>query len=259
MPSLQKIYNSVANLQEKPGVQNYNGRRDSQMLHGEPFKPLGEETNGWSRGVSVLDGYTGWVYSSNLHLAKFAETHVVKNIFTHTYPDPDFKRRLAAEFSFMSRVTVDATRAPENGFIKLQGRHLWVPESHLLAIDDLVAHPADIVDTAEMFKGIPYIYGGRTSQGLDCSGLVQIALQRNGVPCPRDADQQEPVVGKAVRKPHRGDIVYFKDGAGLHTGIMIDSKYIINATMRTMNVAVEKLDDMKKNYGGIKSIRRPEF
>lgn len=259
MRSLQKIYNAVANLQEKPGVQNFNGRRDSQMLHGEPFECIGQEINGWCRGISLIDGYDGWVHSNNLHLAKFAPTHVVQNISSNAYGDPDFKLRVATTFSFMSRVTVDATRAPENGFVKLQSRHLWIPESDLLAVDNLAVHPADIVDTAKMFKRIPYVYGGRTSQGIDCSGLVQLALQRNGVPCPRDADQQEPVVGKAVKKPQRGDIVYFNDGAALHTGIMVDSKHIINATMRTMKVVVEKLDDMKNNYDGIKSIRRPQF
>lgn len=255
MRELTKIYGAVANLQANPWIQISIGRRDSQMLHGEPFEILAEK-DGWLQGRSVLDGYTGWINAGFKGEGNEVPTHVVDHRMTNVYPSPDFKTRPSEIFSFMARVTVDPAQQQQNGFVKLKGRSLWVPQSHLIDITTLSANPADIVETAKMFSGTPYLYGGRTSNGIDCSGLVQLAIQRNDGFCLRDADQQEPVVGKIVKKPRRGDIVYFNDGAALHVGIMVDSKHIINATVRHMAVVVEKLEEMQKFYGGIKSIRR---
>ena len=255
MRELIKIYNAVTHLQANPWIQVKIGRRDSQMLHGEPFEIIAEK-DGWLQGRSVLDGYTGWIDGTHKGKGDEVPTHVVHQRMTNLYYEPDFKTRPCAVFSFMSRVTIDSTQEPQNGFVKLQGRSMWIPEQPLLDITTLAANPVDIVDTAMMFSGTPYLYGGRTSSGIDCSGLVQLAIQRNGGFCLRDADQQEPVIGKEVKKPRRGDIVYFNDGAALHVGIMVDTKHIINATVRHMAVTVEKLDEMQKFYGGIKSIRR---
>lgn len=251
---LATIYNAVTNLQANPWIQVSIGRRDSQMLHGEPFEILAEK-DGWLQGRSVLDGYRGWIAPG--HSTDYQDpTHIVHQRMTNVYPGPDFKMRPSEIFTFMARVSVDLTQEPQNGFVKLKGRHLWIPQNHLTDIKTLAANPVDIVDTAMMFIGTPYLYGGRTANGIDCSGLVQLAIQRSGGFSLRDADQQEPVIGKSVKKPRRGDIVYFNDGPALHVGIMADSKNIINATVRHMSVVVEKLDDMQKFYGGIKSIRR---
>lgn len=263
MSKLFRVFTSVADLQEKPGDRSQIGRRDSQLLYGEEF--LAETiANGWAYGRSLLDGYKGHVRLSDLRPDGEGErdesTHAVSTLIANAYPEPNFKTRPSLTLSFMARVLVGETPS-ENGFVKLKdGADLWIPESHLIALKDLKSNPADIVETAQMFSGAPYLYGGRSATGIDCSGLVQVALQRNGIDCPRDADQQQNVIGKKVslRGIRRGDIVFFKG----HVGIMVDDKNILNATVREMKTITEPLQDMLKHYGTAKkdailAVRRP--
>lgn len=253
-PWLHKIFADATRLQDAPGDQPKIGRRESQMLHGEPFLVNRFEDSGWAFGKSVLDNYEGWIHELHLEFIHNQPTHIVTSLMTNAHATPDFKTMPALTFSFMSRVTVDPGMR-HDGFIKLKDcHHLWVPESNLLPIGDMTANPVDIVDTAMMFEGCPYGYGGRHAQGIDCSGLVQLSLQRNGLPCPRDADQQENVIGANVtgETPRRGDIVYFPG----HVGIMKDEENVINATVRHMKVIVEPMADLISAYGNPTSIRR---
>lgn len=250
MKKIVRIFSAVANLQEQAGDQSHIGRRDSQLLHGEPFEIQSVQED-WAYGRSVLDGYTGHVRLTDIDNRRMKTTHAVATIHTNTYPAPDFKTQPSLTLSFMSRVAVDPKRT-QDGFVALKGfTDTWIPQSHLIALKDLKKNPADIVETAMMFSGTPYIYGGRSARGIDCSGLVQIALQRNGVFCPRDADQQQDQIGKPVRLANirRGDIVYFPG----HVGIMVDDKNILNATVREMKVLIEPFEDMWKNYGATKA------
>lgn len=241
-----KIFGAVANLQEHPGDQVHIGRRDSQLLHGEEFE-VDSILNGWAAGRSKLDGYQGHIRLTDIDRDQSKTTHAVSTLITNAYTAPDFKTQPSLTLSFMSRVAVDLQRT-ENGFCAIKGeKDLWIPESHLIALKNLKTSPADIVDTAMMFNDVPYIYGGRSARGIDCSGLIQIALQRNGISCPRDADQQQNAIGRSVslKNIRRGDIVYFPG----HVGIMVDSKNILNATVRHMKVLVEPLDDLLGHYG----------
>lgn len=241
-----RIFSAVANLQEKPGDQHHIGRRDSQLLHGEQFA-IQSVADGWAFGHSVLDFYPGHIRLTDIDGRNITPTHAVATIHTNTYRAPDFKTQPSLTLSFMSRVAINPART-QNGFVALKGvSDLWIPQSHLIALKDLARNPADIVDTAQMFSGTPYIYGGRSARGIDCSGLVQIALQRNGISCPRDADQQQNVIGTAVPLSdlRRGDLVYFPG----HVGIMVDHENILNATVRHMKVVTEKLADILPHYG----------
>lgn len=257
MNKIVRIFSAVANLQEFPGDQAHIGRRDSQLLHGEQFK-IESVTGDWAFGHSVLDNYPGHIRLTDIDARRITPTHAVATIHTNTYRAPDFKTQPSLTLSFMSRVAVNTART-QNGFVALKGvTDMWIPQSHLIALKDLTRNPADIVDTAQMFSGTPYIYGGRSARGIDCSGLVQIALQRNGLSCPRDADQQQDIIGTAVALDdlQRGDIVYFPG----HVGIMVDDQNILNATVRHMKTLTEKLTDILPHYGdgekAILSIRR---
>lgn len=253
-PWLCKIFTDAARLQETPGDQPKIGRRESHMLHGEAFHVHHIQDDGWAFGKSVLDDYEGWVHDRNLVYIHDEPTHIVTSLMANAHTTPDFKTLPALTLSFMSRITAD----PDNrhdGFIMLKNRpQLWVPESNLLPIGDMTTTPVDIVDTAMMFEGCPYGYGGRHAQGVDCSGLVQLAMQRNGLSCPRDADQQENVIGMNVtgQALQRGDIVYFPG----HVGIMKDAENVINATVRHMKVIVEPMSDLIGVYGTPTSVRR---
>jgi hypothetical protein len=207
----------------------------------------------WAFGSSELDFYTGWVEDVHLGMLKDKPTHAVVCLMTNTYNTPDFKTPPVETLSFMSRVTVEPSIV-KDGFIMLRDSLLWVPENHLIAIDTLSANPADIIDTALMFSNCPYLYGGRSASGIDCSGLVQLALQRNGLYCPRDSNQQESVIGTAVPlyDLKGGDIIFFPG----HVGIMKDTLNLINATTRHMKVMVEPLDDLIQTYGPPTAVRR---
>jgi cell wall-associated NlpC family hydrolase len=224
------------------------GRRDSQLLYGEEFQVLGKN-GGYLHGRSLVDGYEGHIHQSALEPKTLNTTHVVAVPLAHIYGEPDFKTRPLMVLSFMSRVTTEA-KSTQDGFIKISGDKGWVFESEIAALDD---HHTDIVHTAETFLHTPYLYGGRSALGIDCSALVQLSLLRAGIPCKRDTDQQTDI-GKDVAQKDidRGDIVFFKG----HVGIMIDKKRILNATARRMQTCIENLSHVAESYGGITAVKR---
>jgi cell wall-associated NlpC family hydrolase len=278
---LCKIFSPAVNLQEYPGKRSAAGDMDSQMLHGELFNVLAfnEDLPGthltWAKGRGQ-DGYEGWLPDTALMHATIKPTHAVTVAKTPVYMEPAGDCPVEGlEFSFMSRLTLELGTT-ENGFLRMRSyspdvMELWVPESNILAIDALAAKPADILDTAKMFLGNKYVYGGRTHHnvdengpedwGTDCSGLVQLAFQRNALPCPRDSNQQMTSIGRPVdiRDIQTRDIVFF-DG---HVGIMVDDKNIINATQRHGKVVIEPLAEMMQEYGEpgkrILAVRRMDF
>lgn len=225
------------------------GRRDSQLLFGESFTSLRSEGE-WVFGISDVDGYEGYI--NQRHLEKFvaAPTHIVSSVGTHIYAEPDFKTRPIMALGFMSRVRVLNTEE-QNGFVEIADMG-WVYATHLEEISKL-GHERDIAKTALRFLYAPYLYGGRTGLGIDCSALTQLSVLYAGVSCPRDSDQQM-VIGKDVKEGdiRRGDLVFFKG----HVGIMVDEKNVVNATSRTMDTRIEALADLIKIYDGLKTVRR---
>ena len=246
--SILNISAPFARLQDRPGQHDQISRRDSQMIFGEEFE-VSHVKDGWAQGRSVLDGYEGWVSADNLTDEKIDTTHAVDVRMTNVYPEPDFKTYPSLTMTFMSRVKTDMTNAI-GGFAPIvhEGKTLWVPDNHLIGLEDLQSNPADTVDTMIMFKDTSYIYGGRTAWGVDCSALIQLALQRNGLFCPRDTDQQMPVLGESVALADikRGDLVYFPG----HVGAMVDAENILNATVREMKSVIEPLHEMAEYYRG---------
>lgn len=215
-------------------------RRDSQLLFGERFEI--ELIDGdWAFGKSVNDGYEGFVALSTLEPADGAPTHSVSNILSHIYGEPTFKIRPTLQIGFKSELICSDIR--EKGFAEISGKG-WIPEGHIRRAEA----PCSLVDTALMFEGAPYLYGGRSALGLDCSGLTQVVLQACGTHCPRDSDMQlaQGRTGKLERF-EAGDLVFFD----AHVGIMIDETHILNATARTMDTRIEKLSDLEDIYNGI--------
>ncbi len=245
MAELYTVRVPLVDLMETPVNGEAIGRRDSQMLYGETFRADMTEGN-WASGVSETDGYRGYVDTGYLTPFAGEATHVVTRLLSHIYTKPDFKTRPVLILSFLSRVRL--TGKTKDGFAEMENGG-WMFAGHLAPVSD---RKADHTETALMFLQAPYLYGGRTSLGIDCSGLVQLALMRSGIPCPRDSDQQQEAVGKSVDAPQRGDLVFFKG----HVGIMLDGENILNATARTMDVRVEKLSELEKIYGGILAVKR---
>jgi cell wall-associated NlpC family hydrolase len=215
-----------------------------------------DEHEGWAWGQLQGDGYVGYLQSALLDDAGLAPTHRVAAIRTFLYPGPNLKLPAITFLSLNSRVTV----AEVHGEYARLAKGGWVYAAHLAGIE---THLTDYVAVAEHLIGTPYLWGGKTSLGLDCSGLVQMALLAAGVQVPRDSDMQEKGLGSPIEvRPdlgglQRGDLVFWKG----HVGLMMDATRLVHATAHTMTVSVEPLAFAEerirtRSYGPITSIKR---
>lgn len=210
-----------------------------QLLFGEPFEVL-EEEGAFVFGQAVRDGYVGFVEAAALGPRAPAPTHRVAAIRTYAFAEPTIKSRAIGPYSINSLVAVEGE---EGRLAKLAGSG-WVTAAHLAPIG---AFETDHAAVAERFLGAPYLWGGRESVGLDCSGLVQQALFACGRACPRDTDQQE-MLGRAIERADfaRGDLVFWKG----HVAIGLDGTRIIHANGHHMCVAVEPLEAAIERISG---------
>jgi cell wall-associated NlpC family hydrolase len=200
-----------------------------QLLFGERFEVL-EEAAGFAWGQARRDGYVGFVDRTGLAEAA-TPTHRVSALRTYAFAEPSIKAAALGPYSINALVSVEAE---EGRFRKAQGSG-WFVESHLAPIgvfDD------DPVAVAQRFLGAPYLWGGRDSLGVDCSGLVQQALLACGRACPRDTDQQMALGAEvAAGALARGDLVFWRG----HVAMMLDAAHILHANAHHMATAIEPL------------------
>lgn len=229
---------------------------ESEVLRGETFIVFEELDEGWSWGQLETDSYVGYVPSDALGAGAPAPTHRVTTLRTFLYPGPDLKLPARACLSFGARLAL-AGEVETRGvtYRLLEGGEGAVVGPHVAPLD--APSESDFVAVAERFLGTPYLWGGRTSIGLDCSGLVQLALMAAGHTVPRDADLQETMIGRAVAGGttaglHRGDLVFWPG----HVGIMIDGEYVIHASGHQMAVVIEPLADPVRRIGDVTAVRR---
>ena len=206
--------------------------RQDELLYGEGFQVLDLE-DGWAWGQARRDGYVGFVRAEALTPAGEAPTHRVKALRTAGYSRPDLKSEIRHLLSMNSLVRVTESR---DDYVDAGGGG-WVFAAHLSAIG---VFETDFVAVAERYLGAPYLWGGRSSLGLDCSGLVQAAMQAVGRACPRDTDQQYAVFAPGPDRSglERGDLVFWKG----HMGIMLDAERLLHANAHHMATAIEPLD-----------------
>lgn len=231
-----KVIRPVADLLAKP-----DGGRDRQLLRGDGFRVL-DLQGGMAFGFAQQDGYAGWMAAADLIAAPVAvETHRVNAAHSYGKSTPGLKamgqitplslgtRLTALEITDgWARVAWSQDSAPQD---------LYVPSQHLVPIDRLDSDP---VSVAERLLGAPYLWGGDSSFGIDCSGLVQIALNSCGQTCPRDSDMQE-ALGTALppgTPPQRGDLMFWKG----HVAWVSDTDTILHANAHAMAVAYEPIN-----------------
>ncbi|MCR5873480.1 C40 family peptidase [Phenylobacterium sp. J426] len=218
-----------------------------QLLFGERFDVL-EEDGGFVLGQARRDGYVGYVAKGALTPLGPRATHRVATLRTYAFEGPSIKSRAMGLFSLNSLVTVEAE---EGRLAKVTGSG-WVAADHLAPIGVFEEDPAAV---ALRFVGAPYLWGGRESLGLDCSGLVQQALFACGMACPRDTDQQQ-TLGREIAAAEfgRNDLVFWKG----HVAIGLGEGKIIHANASHMMTAVEPLADAvaRPAYGEPTGYRR---
>lgn len=214
-PVRRIVTTEVAAIRAKPEP---DAMQISELLAGEPVDVY-EAASGWCWCQGALDGYVGCVESSSLGAAPAAATHIVSARLSHLFPEPSIKLRPAGRLTLGARIAV---RAISGRFAELDdGRHIIA--SHIRPVGEPERDPAAV---ALRFLGAPYLWGGRSTLGLDCSGLVQVAHQACGLLPPRDSDMQAAELGQARPVPdgpaglQRNDVVFFPghcmiaDGAG---------------------------------------------
>jgi cell wall-associated NlpC family hydrolase len=226
----------------------------SQAVYGEHVTVY-DEHDGLAWVQLAHDGYVGYMPADALSRDVTAPTHRVAAPATCIYATPDAKALTGLALSLNAVVRVDEMGP---GFARLAGGG-FVPARHLAEIG---AFAADFVAVAESFLGTPYVWGGKTRAGVDCSGLVQIALHAAGLAAPRDSDMQMAELGAPldVRDDHaglkRGDLVFWKG----HVGILSDGATLLHANAHHMAVAIEPLkgaiDRIARAGAPIAAIRR---
>ena len=213
------------------------GAMQSELLFGETITVLEQSPEGWSWGQSNLDDYVGYLPSDNLSADFINPTHRVTGLRSFVYPTPSIKGVPVAALSFGARVCVTANHEQ---FSRL-ANGAFIISSHL---SPLTATGNDPAAFAELFLHTPYLWGGRSSLGLDCSALVQLVLQACDHACPRDSDMQARDLGQALPDAEalqRNDLVFWKG----HVGIMLDQSTLLHASGHHMSVVKEPLHEAR--------------
>jgi cell wall-associated NlpC family hydrolase len=229
---------------------------DSEVLRGEIFRVFEETAEGWSWGQLETDSYVGYVPAAALGMLAPEPTHRVAALRTFVYPGPDLKFPALGALSFGSRVALAGETMTRGTLYRhLAGGEGAVVAAHATPID--APAETDFVAVAERFVETPYLWGGRTSLGLDCSALVQLSLMATGRPAPRDTDLQEkllgvPVEGGVAGPLARGDLVFWKG----QVGILADGARMVHASGHAMTVVVEPLAGALARIGPPTSVRR---
>lgn len=208
----------------------------SQLLPGEGFALL-DSAGDWGWGYSVHDGYCGYVALGEIAPVAADPTHVVHVRSALVFAEPSIKTPQLAAYPMGSQIAVKGTSECSK-FWQVTGG--WMSVRHALP---LAERGCDPVDRALQLIGAPYLWGGRSGDALDCSGMVQLVLALAGHDAPRDSDQQMAALGRALaddEAPQRGDLVFFPG----HVGIMADATNLIHANAHWMQVVSEPLADV---------------
>ncbi|MFQ3355741.1 MAG: hypothetical protein ACI8Y9_001483 [Paracoccaceae bacterium] len=242
---LRQCLRGVTDLLDKPS-----GRRVTQLSLGEELTVF-EQKNGFAFVQSAKDDYCGYM-DETLIAPRSKKSHWVSALSSHLYPEADLKKKNIGELYFCDEVEVINE---DTGWSELRGG-VFVPSCHL---SKLTERFTSFIKVAELFLNSPYLWGGCSRSGIDCSGLIQIALISCGIKCPRDADMQEDDLGYnvSVGDATTGDLIFWKG----HVGILTEPNVLTHANAHHMAVFREDLDlankRIEKSGGGtITSVKR---
>jgi cell wall-associated NlpC family hydrolase len=244
----QEVVTGIAPLRKEP---SHSAPLLTEALCGERVTVYESDEEGWAWGQLKSDGYVGWLPAAMLLAPGPAPTHKVAALRTLVFPGPSIKLPPTDALPLGAQVAV--AREQESFAVTAAGG--FVPKVHLAPLANV---EPEFVAVAERFVGAPYLWGGKSSLGLDCSGLVQVALTACGIKCPRDSDMQESALGKSVSLAglQSGDLIFWKG----HVAIARGRNSMIHANAFHMAVAIEPVAEALARIGSagsqVTSVRR---
>jgi cell wall-associated NlpC family hydrolase len=244
----QQVIVGLAPVRKEP---SHDAPLVTEALGGERVTIYQIDEEGWAWGQLAADGYVGWLPAAALLAPGPEPTHRVAALRTLVFPGPSIKLPPVDALPLGARIAV----AREQDSFAVSSSGGFVPLRHLAPVANV---EPEFVAVAERFIGVPYLWGGKSSLGLDCSGLVQVALTACGIKCPRDSDMQESALGKpaSLAGLQSGDLIFWKG----HIAIARGRNSIIHANAFHMAVAIESVAEALARIGAagnqVTSVRR---